>query len=62
MDKELGRPTAIQGYTKIAQFTFKFSLLNWLRSQAKREGVVPSVIVNRALERERREPQQKEMA
>lgn len=53
--KEKGRPPAIEGYTKLAQFTFKFGLLKWMRDQAKRENVPPSVILNRALERERRD-------
>lgn len=50
-----GRPKEIEGPTMTRMFTVKRGLVAWLVSQAKREGKVPSVIVNRALERERKD-------
>lgn len=50
-----GRKKSIEGITITRMFTMKRPLVTWLVSEAKRKKVVPSVIVNHALEMLRRD-------
>lgn len=52
-----GRIPSVAGETKATSVVYTVANYRWLVRQAVREHTAPSVIVNRALERERKEAQ-----